>query len=613
MADRDAPTSTPTAPDRRARRFSVWAPNARERVELEIGGRLVPLQPGPDDVWFADVRDADPGTDYAFRIDGGPPLPDPRSHFQPYGVHGPSRVVDLRSFPWTDGDWKGFFLPGSVLYELHVGTFSPEGTFEGAIERLDHLVELGVDAVELMPVCEFSGQHGWGYDGVDLFAPHHAYGGPEGLMRLIDACHARGLGVFIDVVYNHLGPAGNYLAQFGPYFSSQHVTGWGAAVNLDGPGSDAVRRFFIDNARMWLRDYHADGLRLDAVHALFDRSAFPFLEELAREVRDSSAHLGRRLWLIPESDLSDPRLVRDPNQGGFGLDAAWADEWHHALHAVLTGESDGYYQDFGSLELLAKALRQAWVYDGTYSPYRRRRHGRPPSGLSGHRFVVCTQNHDQVGNRAQGERLSQLVSTERVGIAAALLLTSPFIPLIFQGEEWAASTPFLYFTDHEDPELGRAVSEGRKREFAAFGWKPRDVPDPQAKDTYERSKLDWSELGQTPHGRVLSWYQELLRLRRSWPELTSGRLDGIQVTYDEDDRWLLVLRGRIAIAVNLAATSRRLQLPQRARELLMANVRARLDTQAIEIDPDGVALVELEDAQPGSSVSGERSSINGKS
>lgn len=594
MADRDPEDAAPATVAARARRFSVWAPNARERVELEIEGRLTPLRRGRDDVWFADVSDAGPGTDYAFRIDGGPPLPDPRSYHQPHGVHGPSRVVDLGTFPWTDGGWKGFFLPGAVLYELHVGTFSPSGTFDGAIERLDHLVELGVDAVELMPVCEFPGKRGWGYDGVDLFAPHHAYGGPEGLMRLIDACHARGLGVIIDVVYNHLGPSGNYLAQFGPYFSSQHVTSWGEGVNLDGPGSDAVRRFFLDNARLWLRDYHADGLRLDAVQALLDRSALHFLEELGREVRDLSVHLGRRLWLMPESDLSDPRLVRDACQGGYGLDAAWADEWHHALHAVLTGESDGYYQDFGSLQHLAKALTQAWVYDGTYSPYRRRKHGRPPSGLHGHQFVVSTQTHDQVGNRARGERLGQLVSTGRLEIAAALLLTSPFIPLLFQGEEWGAKTPFLYFTEHEDPELGRAVSEGRKREFAAFGWNPRDVPDPQAKESYERSKLDWSELTREPHSRVLTWYRRLLRLRRAWPELTSSRLESIQVTYDEGERWLLVLRGRIAIAVNLAATSRRLKLPRPARELLLTNGQPRLDARELEIEPDGVAIVELE-------------------
>src|SRR5690606_31291439 len=353
-----------------------------------------------------------------------------------------------------------------------VGTFTPPGTFEAAIDRLPHLVELGVDAVELLPIAQFSGRRGWGYDGVDLFAPHHAYGGPDGLKRLVDACHRHGLGVVLDVVYNHLGPEGNHLPEFGPYFSDRHTTNWGPAINYDGPGSDAVRRFVVDNALMWLRDYHVDGLRLDAVHAIVDDSAHHLLTELASEVDALATRLGRPLFLIAESDLNDPRFVRSRDAGGHGLDAAWADEWHHALHAALSGEREGYYRDFGSLAHLAKALRQAWVYDGVYSPHRRRRHGRPPVGLSGHQFVVCTQNHDQVGNRARGERTSQLLSVERLEIAAALLLTSPFVPLLFQGEEWGARTPFLYFTDHEDPALARAVSEGRRNEFRAFGWDP---------------------------------------------------------------------------------------------------------------------------------------------
>ena len=451
-----------------------------------------------DGWWTAEAVSAAPGTDYAFRLDGGPPLPDPRSVWQPQGVHGPSRVLDHGAFPWTDGRWQQGPLPSAVLYELHVGTFTPEGTFEAAIARLDHLVDLGITHVELMPVAEFPGSRGWGYDGVDLYAPHHAYGGPEGLKRLVNACHAKGFAVLLDVVYNHLGPAGNYLERFGPYFTARHQTPWGPAVNLDGPGSDEVRRFFCDNALMWLRDYHLDGLRLDAVHALVDTSAVSFLEQLAAEVHALEAHLGRHLVLIAESDLNDPRVVRPPELGGYGLGAQWSDDFHHALHTVLTGERDGYYADFGSLADLAKALTGTFVYDGRYSHFRGRRHGRPTAGLTGDHFLGYLQNHDQIGNRAQGERSSHLPNSGRLKIAAALVLTSPFIPLLFQGEEWGASTPFQYFTDHDDPELGRAVREGRRVEFAGFGWAPEAIPDPQDPATFARSKLDWQERARSP-------------------------------------------------------------------------------------------------------------------
>ena len=439
--------------------FRVWAPG-RRRVDLvlEPGARRVPLRRGENGWWTRPVDGAGPGCDYAFSLDEGPPRPDPRSAFQPRGIDGPSRVVDHAAFAWSDAGWRGLPLAGAVLQECHIGTFSAEGTFDGAIKHLGYLAGLGVDAVELMPVAEFSGDRGWGYDGVDLFAPHHAYGGPDGLKRLVDAAHGHGLGVVLDVVYNHLGPAGNYLPEFGPYFSARHRTNWGDAVNFDGPGSDEVRRFVIDNAVAWLRDYHCDGLRLDAVHAIADDSATHILEELGVEVAALAAHLRRPLFLVAESDLNDPRFVRSRDAEGYGLDAAWADEWHHALHATLTGDRDGYYEDFGPLPLLAKALRQAWVYDGTYSPHRQRVHGRSPAGLSGRQFVVSTQNHDQVGNRAAGERSGALMSDGRLRIAAALLLTSPFVPLLFQGEEWGASTPFQYFTSHSDPGLGRVVS-----------------------------------------------------------------------------------------------------------------------------------------------------------
>ncbi len=450
--------------------FRVWAPHPG-RVELTLGEQAIPMgtQPASGGWWECAADRAGPGTDYAFSLDGGPPRPDPRSACQPYGVHGPSRVVDHAAFRWRDNGWRGVPLAGSVLYECHVGTFSAEGTFDGAIGHLDHLAELGVDMVELMPVAEFPGGRGWGYDGVDLFAPHHAYGGPDGLKRLVDAAHARGLGVVLDVVYNHLGPAGNYLPEFGPYFSPRHQTSWGDAVNFDGPGSDEVRRFVIDNALAWLRDYHCDGLRLDAVHAIADNSATHICEELAAEVAALAAHAGRPLFVVAESDLNDPRLVRGREAGsGYGLGAAWADpEWHHAVHATLTGEKEGYYEDFGPLPLLAKALRQAWVYDGIYSPHRRRVHGR--SCRPGWRVTSSwssPRTMTRVGNRAC--RRAQQCPDERgpaSKAAAALLLTpSPFVPMLFQGEEWGASTPFQYFTSHTDPGLGQQVSRGRRQE-----------------------------------------------------------------------------------------------------------------------------------------------------
>lgn len=531
-------------------RFEVWAPRP-DTVELVLPDGRRPMDRDDRGWWRVDVDHAGPGTRYGFSLDGGPTRPDPRSASQPDGVEGWSEVVDHAAFEWHAAGWRGVPLPGAVLYELHVGTFTPGGTFDAAIERLPHLVELGVDAVELLPVAEFSGRRGWGYDGVDLFAPHHAYGGPDGMQRFVDACHAHGLGVVLDVVYNHLGPAGNHLPAFAPYFSDRHQTNWGPAVNFDGPGSDEVRRFVVDNALMWLRDYRIDGLRIDAVHAIVDESARHVLEELAEEVEALAATVGRPLFLIAESDLNDPRFVRNRDAGGYGLDAAWADEWHHALHAVLTGERTGYYEDFGPLELLAKALRQAWVYDGTWSPHRARHHGRSPAGLTGHQFVVCTQNHDQIGNRAVGDRLGALVDERRLKVAAALLLTSPFTPLLFQGEEWGASTPFQYFTDHADTALGRAVSEGRRSEFRSFGWEPEQVPDPQDETTFRRSQLDWSELARGPHAGLLDWYRRLIRLRRQRSELAEPRLDRVEVAIDEEGRRLVVSRGRVLVLVNL--------------------------------------------------------------
>ncbi len=542
--------------------------------------------------WWQAADDLPAGTDYRFSLEGGEPLPDPRSRWQPAGVHGASRVLDPGEFQWHDHGWQAPALADGLVYEAHVGTFSEAGTFAGAIEHLDHLVELGITHLELMPVAEFPGRRGWGYDGVDLYAPHHDYGGPFGLAALIDACHARGLAVILDVVYNHLGPDGNYLARFGPYFTDRHATPWGEAVNLDGAGSDEVRRFFVDNALMWLRDYHADGLRLDAVHAIVDTSAVHFLEQLATEVHALGRQLGRQLLVIAESDLNDPRLIRSVEVGGYGLDAAWSDDFHHALHSLLTGEQSGYYSDFGRLEDLAICLSRGYRYAGDYSPYRGRRHGRPDPRLDGRRLLGYLQNHDQVGNRARGERSASLMSRGRLMAGAALVFTAPFVPMIFAGEEWAASTPFQYFTDH-NAELGRLVSEGRRAEFAAFGWRPQDVPDPQSPETFDRSRLDWSEVGQPEHARLLDWYRQLSALRRARPELRDGRLDGVTVDFDPNAGWLRLVRGALATVVNIGAVALEVGLPLGGRLMLASEDAISLTTTGVHLPPDSVAVVQL--------------------
>ncbi len=576
--------------------YRVWAPDAKA-VEVEVGdpghAERMPMAATSGGWWEADAPDVCPGTDYRFVLDGGDPLPDPRSPWQPQGVFGPSRTVDHGAFPWHDREWQAPPLSAAVIYEMHIGTFTPDGTFASAIDRLDHLRALGITHLELMPVSDFPGKHGWGYDGVDLYAPHSAYGGPDGLKRLVDACHAKGLAVLLDVVYNHLGPSGNFLARFGPYFTDRLQMPWGPAMNLDGPESDEVRRFLCDNARMWLRDYHFDGLRLDAIHAIVDTSAVHFLEQLADEVDELSAETGRHLVLIAESDLNDPRIVRSREAGGYGVDAQWSDDFHHALHAVLTGERNGYYADFGTLGDVAYALRHAYVYDGRYSAYRKRRHGRPIAGLSGWRFLGYLQNHDQIGNRARGERSSALMPAERLKVAAALVCLSPFVPMLFQGEEWGASSPFQYFTDHQDVELARAVSKGRRNEFAAFGWDSAQVPDPQDVATFERSRLDWSELDREPHASLFEWYRQLIQLRKAVPALNTGRLDQVQADYDEGARWLALRRGSVCAACNLSASAQRIPLPHGARwtMLLASKADARLDDSGLELAPDSVAIL----------------------
>jgi glycogen operon protein len=584
-------TDTPEAAPQ-PQRIAIWAPAASSSVTVNAGGQSLSLSRDANGWWSAEGPTVAPDHPYTLAMDGGDPLPDPRSQWQPEGVHGPSRRVDHSRFAWTDAGFEAPPLAAGVVYEMHVGTFTPEGTFGAAIERLDHLAGLGITHLELMPVAAFDGGHGWGYDGVALHAPHAAYGTPDDLKRLVDACHARGMSVLVDVVYNHLGPSGNYLPRFGPYFTERYATPWGAAVNLDGAESDEVRRFLIDSARQWLVDYHADGLRLDAVHMIHDRSAVPFVEELTAEVHELARRSGRRLVVAAESDLNDPRVVRPVSEGGWGCDAQWSDDFHHALHALLTGESTGYYADFGGMAPLAKALQHAFVYDGVYSPARHRRHGRPrPEGLSGERFLGYAQTHDQIGNRAKGERLVHLVSPGRARIAAALVFASPFVPLLFQGEEWGATTPFLYFADHQEPALAAAITEGRRREFAAFGWNPDEVPDPQAPDTFARSKLRWEEREQEPHRELLEWHKSLIALRRQHPDLVNGDLAGVKVAYDEERGWFRMDRGTVSLAFNLGADGARVPLPATAHRVLLASSGAEIEGDELVLSADAVAIV----------------------
>ncbi|GAA3397110.1 malto-oligosyltrehalose trehalohydrolase [Cryptosporangium minutisporangium] len=573
--------------------FELWAPKPT-RVRIRIGETMTELQKAADGWWRVDLPDAGPGTDYAYLLDDDPqPLPDPRAAWLPNGVHEPSRVYDHSAYAWTDDHWTGRQLAGSVLYELHIGTFTPEGTFDAAIERLDHLVELGVDLVELLPVNGFNGAYNWGYDGVAWYAVHEQYGGPDGLKRFVDACHAKGLGVALDVVYNHLGPSGNYLPRFGPYLKEGSNT-WGDLINLDGRDSNEVRRYILDNVLGWFRDFHVDALRLDAVHALADTRAAHLLEEASREVDVLSTHLGRPLSLIAESDLNDPKLMAPVEAGGYGLTAAWDDDVHHALHALLTGERSGYYGDFGSFATLAAVLTGAYFHAGTYSSFRQRVHGRPVDrrNTPGYRFVVCLQNHDQIGNRATGDRISATLSPELLTIGAALMLTSPFTPMLFMGEEWGAGTPWQFFTSHPEPELATAVETGRKAEFAEHGWGEAEVPNPQDPATFERSKLDWSEPTKPPHAGVLDVYRRLIALRREVSDLTDPRLDRVAVLYDEDARWMVVRRGeRHAVAVNLGSAARAVSLPASVEAVLFHSHGA--DEWTGTLPPESVAILRL--------------------
>jgi maltooligosyltrehalose trehalohydrolase len=556
----------------------VWAPLATSVAVRTADGDHA-MTRGEDDEWTAGIE-LEPGTDYSIVVDGDA-MPDPRSRRQPDGVHGASRVFDSAAFAWTDSAWTGRQLAGGVIYELHIGTFTPEGTLDAAIDHLDHLVSLGVDFVEVLPVNGFNGTHNWGYDGVLWYTVHEGYGGPEAYQRFVDACHAHGLAVLQDVVYNHLGPSGNYLPQFGPYLTDESANTWGASVNL---ADDHVRRYILDNAAMWMRDYHVDGLRLDAVHALVDPTEKHLLQELAEETDALSAFLGRPLSLVAESDLNDPTLILPREADGFGLTAQWSDDYHHALHVALTGETGGYYADFASLGALAKAATRGFFHDGGYSSFRGRNHGHPiDPTVPTWRLVTFSQDHDQIGNRATGDRLSSSCSTGRLAIAAVLTLAGPFTPMLFMGEEWGASTPWQFFTSHPEPDLGRATAEGRIAEFARMGWDPDVVPDPQDPETLQRSKLDWTEPQREQHSELLSLYRELAVLRRTVPELTDPRFTQLRAEFDDETGWFRLDRGAVSVLANFGTDP--LPLPQGAQILLATSAAADA------LQPDSAAIV----------------------
>jgi maltooligosyltrehalose trehalohydrolase len=523
--------------------FRVWAPRVTSlAVRIpEEPARTIPLSSEADGKFSAIVPNVVEGTDYQFLLDGDRLRPDPVSRWQPFGVHGASRVVNPASFAWSDASWKGIPLKELVTYELHIGTFTPEGTFEGAIARLPYLRDVGITAVELMPVVEFPGNRNWGYDGASLYTPHSAYGGPTGLKTLVDACHREGLAVVLDVVYNHLGPEGCYLPDYAPCFTSAYQTPWGKAINFDGRASDGVRRYFIDNALYWLTEYHVDALRLDAIHAIFDFSAHHILDELGNAFHRQAERLGRQAWVIAESDLDDVRVINPRPVGGYGVDAQWHDDFHHALYTLLTNDRDGYLMDFGSLGDLAKSISEGFVYDGKYSLYRRRRHGSSSAPRPGEQFVPCIQNHDQVANTSKGQRLAALVSLEKQKLAAAVLLCSPFLPLLFMGQEYGETAPFLFFTSYEDADLVAAVRAGRKKECAAY-YAETDFPDPQADATFQHCKLDWTKPSASPHAKILRLYKDLLALRRQHPALSNCSKDLTVVVSDEQAEWLVMTR-----------------------------------------------------------------------
>ncbi|MET9795844.1 malto-oligosyltrehalose trehalohydrolase [Nocardiopsis alba] len=573
--------------------FTVWAPEAR-RVRVRVGGVDHPMERDERGRWHATVDGAGPGSDYAYLLDEGErPLPDPRSLRQPRGVHSASRVYDHDEFVWADGHWNGRPLAGGVVYELHVGTFTPEGTLTAAVDRIDHLVELGVTHVELMPLNAFDGTHGWGYDGVLWSAVHEPYGGPDALKGFVDTCHRHGIAVLLDVVYNHLGPSGAYLPRFGPYFSGENA--WGPSLNLDGPHSDPVRALVIEGALDWLRHYHLDGLRLDAVHALRDDRAVPILAELSAEVDALATGLGRPLSLIAESDRNDPRTVLPREAGGMGMTAQWSDDLHHALHVALTGEDHGYYADFAGPRVLPDVLRKVFLHDGGPSSFRGRRHGAPVDThlIPGSRFLGYLSTHDQIGNRARGDRMGEHLSPGLLTCGAAIVFCSPYTPMIFMGEEWGATTPWPFFASFTDPDLVEGVRMGRRREFAALGWDEEEIPDPMDPATRDAAVLDWSEADREAGRLILDTYRSLIALRRAEPELSDPRLDRFRVDADREGRRLVLTRGSLRVVCNLSEEQTVVELDAAPRELLLANGYPRIDGAALDVPGEFFAIVRV--------------------
>ena len=566
-----------------SQRFDIWAPDV-SAITLVADGSEYPMSQRGGGWWTASAAPAGGEVDYGY-LPGTDttPLPDPRSRRQPAGVHSLSRTFDPSTHDWADGNWPGRELQGAVIYELHLGTFTPEGTLEAAAGKLGYLKDLGVDFVELLPVNGFNGTHNWGYDGVLWYTVHEGYGGPAAYQRFVDAAHRAGLGVIQDVVYNHLGPSGNYLPRFGPYLKSGEGNTWGDSVNLDGHGSDEVRRYILDNAAMWLRDYHVDGLRIDAVHAFKDERAVHLLEDFGALGDAVAAETGRPITMIAESDLNNPRLLYPRDVNGYGLEGQWSDDFHHAVHVNISGETAGYYSDFNSLGALAKVLRDGFFHDGSYSSFRGRHHGRPINTGLVHpaALVVCSQNHDQIGNRAIGDRLSQSLSYGQLALAAVLTLTSPFTPMLFMGEEYGATTPWQFFTSHPEPELGKATAEGRIKEFERMGWDPAVVPDPQDPETFRRSKLNWGEAAEGHHARLLELYRSLTALRRSTPELAGLGFTDTAVDYSEEEGWLRFRRGDVHVALNFSEQA--VKLDDAGGTLLLSTDEATR--------PDGASLV----------------------
>ncbi|MDT0676860.1 malto-oligosyltrehalose trehalohydrolase [Autumnicola musiva] len=560
--------------------FTVWAPSA-EKVEVIFKNNELPVLLNKEEkgYWSKTLEEIEPGTLYKFQLNGVKKFPDPASRYQPEGVHEWSQVINNNSYKWNDEDWKGLSMDKMIIYELHVGTFTAEGTFRGIQEKLDHLLELGINAIEVMPLSAFPGNRNWGYDGVYPYAAQESYGSTEALKELIDSCHAKGIAVILDAVYNHMGPEGNYLSEFGPYFTEKYKTPWGKAINFDDPFSDHVRNFFLQSAIMWLEEYHFDGLRLDAIHEIIDRGAKHLLRDLSEQVDNLEKKSDRKYVLIAESDLNDVKIINSYSKGGFGLEAQWVDDFHHSLHTLLTGEDEGYYADYGKLNQLAKSFRQAFVYDGVYSSFRKRTIGNSPAELSSSSFVVCIQNHDQVGNRMLGDRLTQLISFEKLKLSAGVLLTSPMVPMLFMGEEFAEDNPFQYFVSHGDPDLVKAVQEGRKKEFEYFNQKKGEFPDPQSEETFNNSKINWNFEESEKKKVIFNFYKELIRLRKEGAFKDFVEKE-IHTEVDEQKKLIIASAGKLTALFNFSEENQTLNISEENINIILASAEKKWDGPA---------------------------------